>query len=583
MKQNRKQTKETGKREFRVSLVLKITAIAVIPLVVLAVALTWIGTKGIRQGMQEEILTNLQLTTTTMSGTAEALDAGDYTLDAQNNLYKGEYNISQHEEMLDRLVEGSDVDITFFYGKTRRATTLLDAESGERILGTDASDEVYNTVVQEGKTLTSMDLQINGQDYYAYYAPMKNSDGTVVGMYFAGVPVSEFNAFIAKKVRVLVIAALVIGVIAFISVIVLINRVRKGIVATNDMIRTLAEGELNMEIDSAMLKRKDELGDMVREVSLLKEELVKIISKVHDSSAILLKSGNELNDMASQTSSTADEISQAVEDISKGAVSQADEIESVSGNIMEMGEVIANIVNGVAVLDTTSGQMEHSRSSAMNIVDDLTRSNEKTQEAIAKIGEQVKTTNESANKISEAIQIITSIAEETNLLSLNASIEAARAGEQGKGFAVVANQIQKLAEQSNESSQKIAEIIVQLLQDSNKTVDVMQEVEQIINEESNKLSQTRTEFGNVSRGIEQSRAETDGIKGQTVVCDDSRKSVVDIISNLSAISEENAASTQQTTASMQELNATINLLAESAHRLTELSAELDQDIQFFRL
>ena len=217
-----------------------------------------------------------------------------------------------------------------------------------------------------------------------------------------------------------------------------------------------------------------------------------------------------------------------------------------------------------------------------NIINDLSRSNDKTMEAIARIGKQVNATNESANKISEAIEIITNIAEETNLLSLNASIEAARAGEQGRGFAVVANQIQKLAEQSNESAQIIAEIIKELLQDSEHTVTVMNEVQEIVNEQQAKLKQTKDQFNDVSHGIDSSRNETNGIKGQTTLCDSARGKVVDVITNLSAISEENAASTQQTTASMQELNATINLLAEEAAGLTKLSVELDEQIQFFR-
>ena len=460
---------------------------------------------------------------------------------------------------------------------------MRDAKTGERILGTDAGDAVYEAVVKNGKTMEATDLVINGEKYYAYYAPMKNSNGQVVGMYFAGSPATDMNAYIMKQVGKIALAAVAIGVLALIIILLVVIQIRKGILSTKQAVQTLAGGNLRAALDPAALNRRDELGDMAREVNRLQKQLANTLSKVRDSAQLLMKAGGELSDMASQTSSTADEISHAVEDISRGAVSQADEIEVASSNVMEMGNVIAKIVNGVSVLDTTSGQMENSRTSAMNIVNDLTKSNQKTQEAVSRIGEQIRTTNESANKISEAIQIISSIAEETNLLSLNASIEAARAGEQGKGFAVVANQIQKLAEQSNESSQRIADIIVELLQDSNRTVDVMSEVERIINEESEKLEQTRNEFVNVSRGIEQSRSETDGIKGQTVICDGSRKNVVDIISNLSAISQQNAASTEETTASMQELNATINLLAESAHDLTNLSDELNEGIQFFQI
>lgn len=286
--------------------------------------------------------------------------------------------------------------------------------------------------------------------------------------------------------------------------------------------------------------------------------------------------------MAAQTSSTADEIGHAVEDISKGAVSQAEDIETASARIGEMGSVISRIVDSVGTLDETSEDMKSAGDYSASIINDLSQSNDKTMEAIDRIGRQVNATNESANKISEAIEIITNIAEETNLLSLNASIEAARAGEQGKGFAVVANQIQKLAEQSNESAQKIAEIIKELLDDSKHTVAVMDEVQEIVNEQQAKLQQTKSQFNDVSRGIDLSRDETNGIKGQTELCDSARSKVVDVITNLSAISEENAASTQETTASMQELNATINLLAASATNLTKLSEDLEEEIQFFR-
>lgn len=570
------------KKGFRLSLSVKIVAMALIPALVLAISLTIVGTHAIYSGIQEEMIESLHMTTRSMEAFSNALGDGSFSVDAEGNLLKGEYNLTENEEEIDAMVEGGNTDITFFYDKTRRATTLIDKDSGERILGTDASDDIYEKVVQKGETAIAYDLVINGEEYYAYYAPMKNPDGNIVGMYFAGTPTKSMNEFIMKKVITLVVAALVIGIIALIFIIITVVGLRRGIMSTSQVIATLAGGDLTAAINKKALNRKDELGDMAREVKLLQEELLQVMTKVKESSDVLLTAGKDLSSMASQTSSTADEIGHAVEDISKGAVSQAEDIETASARIEEMGTVIGKIVNGVAVLDTTSDNMKNAGDQSVRIIQELSLSNDKTMGAIERIGEQVNATNESANKISEAIQLITSIAEETNLLSLNASIEAARAGEQGKGFAVVANQIQKLAEQSNESAQKIAEIITELLDDSEKTVEVMGEVQQIVNEQQEKLDLTKKQFNSVSKGIEDSRDETTGIKEQTVVCDSARTNVVDVITNLSAISEENAASTQETTASMQELNATINLLAESAGNLMNLSTALEKEIQFFR-
>ena len=248
-----------------------------------------------------------------------------------------------------------------------------------------------------------------------------------------------------------------------------------------------------------------------------------------------------------------------------------------------MGRVIENIVNSVAALDRMSEAMKKTGDKASAIMNELSISNDHTMDAIERISTQITATNDSALKISEAIQIITGIAEETNLLSLNASIEAARAGEQGKGFAVVANQIQKLAEQSNESALKIAETVTALMEDSENTVVVMGEVKEIVDEHKDKLELTKKQFNFVHKGIEDSRSETELIKEQTEICDNGRKKVVDVISNLSAISEENAASTQETTASMQELNATINLLAESSSNLLDLSEDLKKHVNFFHV
>jgi len=547
----------------------------------MAVVLTVVGVHEIRTGMQSETMNGLRASVAHLEGTVNALGDGDFSLDGQNNLLKGSFNLTSNEELLDSLVEGTEVDITLFYDRTRRATTLIDKNTNKRLLGSDASDLVYNTVVENGGTMESYDVPINDEPYYAYYKPMKDSSGKVVGMYFAGSPSAEINAFINSKVMLLIGCATAICLIATLTVGYTAMHMRRSINEANHALSALASGDLSLKVHDRALRRGDELGDMAKGVHTLQNELLRVITKVKESSQVLFDAGKELSSMASQTSSTANDIGHAVEDISRGAVSQAEEIETASARMVEMGSVISRIVESVGTLDETSEDMKSAGDYSTSIINDLSQSNDKTMDAIDRIGKQVNATNESANKISEAIEIITNIAEETNLLSLNASIEAARAGEQGRGFAVVANQIQKLAEQSNESAQKIAEVIKELLDDSKHTVAVMDEVQEIVNEQQAKLQQTKNQFSDVRHGIDLSRDETNGIKGQTTLCDSARTKVTDVITNLSAISEQNAASTQETTASMQELNATINLLAESANNLTKLSEDLEGEIQFF--
>lgn len=567
----------------RMSLAFKIGMVSILPVLALATVLTVVGVNNIRTGMRTEVMEGLKIQLDSFQTVVESKDAGDYTLDERNNVLKGSYNITADVETFDKMVEETGLGVTLFYDKTRRATTLRDSQTGERLIGTDAPDKVYDAVVKNGAIYQAFNVVINGEAYFAYYAPLRNSDGSIVGMLFAGKPQKDVTEYIQSKSTVMIGVSVVAAILMIVIVCIFVISIRKAINSTKKVVQVLAAGELRADIDGKLLKRNDELGDMAREVSVLSNELLSVMQKVKETADVLMNAGKDLSSMASQTSTTADEIGHAVEDISKGAVSQADEIETASLSIDEMGGVISTIVDRVSTLDSTSDRMKNAGDSSSDIINELSKSNDRTMDAIRRIGDQVNATNESANMISEAIQLITSIAEETNLLSLNASIEAARAGEQGKGFAVVANQIQKLAEQSNESAQKVGEIIANLLKDSEKTVEVMDEVKVIVNEQQEKLNQTKSEFNNVQNGIYSSREETSSIKDQTNVCDDARVKVVDVISNLSAISEENAAATQQTTASMQELNATINLLAESAGNLTGLSDALEEEIKFFKL
>lgn len=149
--------------------------------------------------------------------------------------------------------------------------------------------------------------------------------------------------------------------------------------------------------------------------------------------------------------------------------------------------------------------------------------------------------------------------------------------------AVVASEIQKLAEQSNDSAEKIKDIIRDLLSEAEQTVNVMHEVEDIVAQQQEKLEETKTKFVSVADGVNASRSETEAIQSHTQICDQSRSRIIDAVQNLSAISQENAASTEQTTASMAGLNEAIRQLSVAAKELQGLSEDLEKDMSFFTI
>ncbi|MCR5790530.1 MAG: hypothetical protein K6G83_11645 [Lachnospiraceae bacterium] len=402
---------------------------------------------------------------------------------------------------------------------------------------------------------------------------------------------AEYATYIDKTMRnenrqTLIISLVVVALAVVLCVIYGIFTALKIAKATNslkDTITTLGGGDLTIEVDEAILRRQDEIGDMARGTEAFIDNLRGIVGKIQESAVNVLNSGDELETMASQSSQTADDIAHAVDDVSKGAVSQAEDIESATMRVNEMGTIIETIVENIESLNGTSADMQSAGSQAAAIMQELSESNDKTVEAVMGVAKNVEATDESVQKIQDAVQLISNVASQTNLLSLNASIEAARAGEAGRGFAVVASEIQTLSEESNSSAQRISEIVKGLSDDSKASMSMMDEVKRRLSEQSEKLDQTKAMFANVTGGIETSREGAANINDEAQDCDRSRNGVVDIISNLSAISEENAASTQQTTASMQELNATIALLAESARSLKGLAEGMNDACAFFKI
>lgn len=570
------------KKSFFSSIIIQLLAMALVPLIVLGVVCVIVSGKNLREGMQEEALSQMRAICVATEAAYGNIDEGDYFLNENDELMKGDYNITQNEKGIDALTEGMETEVTLFYGDVRRATSLKDSSTGERIIGTKASEAVAKTVLG-GEEYSATDLTINGENYYAYYIPLENPNGSVVGMVFAGEPSAKIDSFITSKIVLVTGAVVAVLIVAVIMVVLVSLGIVRAVIKAREAIDHLSKGDLVHSVDAAILKRKDEIGDMGRDVRDCIAALTEIVGGIQKFSHQVLVSGDTLESAANRSSENTDDIARAVDDISQGAVSQAEEIEDAAGKVAEMGTAIESIVAGIEGLNEISMGMQENGRQASRIIEELSVSNDRTVNAVQSVAETVEATDDSVKKISEAVDLITSVAEQTSLLSLNASIEAARAGDAGRGFAVVATEIQKLSEESNKSAQRITEIIMGLAQDSRNSMEMMTEVKKILAEQQEKLDATKRQFEQISDGINVSGANTEAVNGQAKECDRAREGVMGIIENLSAISEENAASTQETTSVMQELNETIRNLAGSAGGLKELAVSLNESTKFFTL
>lgn len=249
------------------------------------------------------------------------------------------------------------------------------------------------------------------------------------------------------------------------------------------------------------------------------------------------------------------EVENSMNDIAQSASQQAKISGDASVYVAQMGEKIEQTSREVDELKMNAEAMRESEEETAATMGRLLESNSEVDRLIREIAQQTKQTNESAQKIKEATDIIASIAEETSLLSLNASIEAARAGENGRGFAVVAEQIQKLAQQSDESSKKIDEIIRQLIEDSDRTVGTMEQVMSTVFAQTEHMQQTSEKTQEVRERLGVSLDSMAVIEESVAYLNKARQEIVRTVQELSDIAKQNAATTQ-------EVCATVNLVTE---------------------
>ncbi len=561
----------------------KILMIAILPLLLLGIVIIVFGDKQITNVLTENTEEGLQATAIAVRTTLRKMNDEPYRLNENNELVKGDLNISQTPDLVDEIKEGTDIDVTIFYGDTRYMSSILD-DNGQRIIGTQAGPRAIETVLGKGEEFFATDAVVNDADYFGYYVPLFDfGTNEVIGMVFAGMPQAEAKAQIRRIIVLIVALVVIVGVICAILIFFTVNKMVKHLAGGVTALSQLSEGKLNIHIEDKVLEEKDEIGDICRAIDKMKENLSGIIATIKEDSAILLDASDKLREKTDVTTEHVEQMEKAVNEIAIGAGSQAEETQDATESIILMGNMIEETASELADLNERANSIKERGEVAIGALRELQSTNEKTSAAINIIYEQTNVTNESAQKIKEATALITNIAEETNLLSLNASIEAARAGEQGRGFAVVAAQIQKLAEQSNESARQIEGIILSLIEDSDKAVATMNEVKEIMELQNENVTNTGTQVTQLLSDVDESLIMIGDVTEKTNKVNDVRSGVVDTVQNLSAIAQENAASTQETSASVTEISGIITEIAGNAAELKGISNRMDDSMSMFEM
>lgn len=567
-------------KNIKLNLTVKLLACVLVPIMVLMVfailSINKVGTL-MADRLQED---HLSTSNYAVSDMLDLVNTEEFYLEG-DELYRGSLNLTADSSLIDKFKKKSGVEVTLFYGDTRRATTIIGSD-GKRILGTQMADTLYQQIKANGYYFSDS-VSVEGEPYYGVYTLMKDYGAGDEVILFTGISVTNTHAIYSSQLNATVVFMVAIAVVCLIAAFFIVRGIVKNIQESVADLNEVADGKLNFTVSEKMTSRGDEVGNIARSIDSLMKKFIGIVDNLNVSTDTLADFTDSIKANFAEINKSITNINTAVEEIATGATNQANETQSVAEQMNEMGFAVDKASDSIATLKESAEGMEASNLEVSATLGELVKISTNTRESVEAVQKQTDDTNQSVLEIQNAIALISNIAGQTNLLSLNASIEAARAGEQGRGFAVVADEVRKLAEQSSESAEQIDAIVRQLIAKSNSSVAAMRAVTEEMHNQYDKLNQTKDVFDHLNAEIQNVTGAVDIIADEIENINRAKNEVYSNLESLAAISEENAATTQETSATMMQLSGIVDECDKAVGELGSISDSLEGNVKKFTL
>lgn len=497
--------------------------------------------------------------------------------------------IRDNYDLVDKMSEmTSDVFTIFSFknGEFERISTNIKTEGGARAVGTtlDKNSEAYKYVSNGKKYIGSG--QILGESYISAYEPV-SANGTIIAILFTGVSQNSIDnqarAGISRLALWIIVVALLSIAASIVITIFIANSMVKPIRKISAIATEISNANLCVTFDEKDIKRRNEIGDVTRAMSNMAENLRTIVNHITDHSQNTAATAEELTATAQSTNESASSVAESVSAISKQAREQAKEIQVAADNVESTSNLVQNMITELDELSNAIENINSKKNEGKKALYELIRLTNENSKDTANISNVIVETNESAERISKASDMIQSISEQTNLLALNAAIEAARAGESGKGFAVVAEEIRKLAENSAVFTDEIKGIIQDLMTKTRNAVDIIGTVVEKMNEQNENTELTGEKFNEIESAVELSNTIVNKVKESSEKIETSNNTITEVTKNLISIAEQNALTSAEALESVESQVTSIGDISNASENLATIATNLQGEVAEFQI
>ncbi|NLU31457.1 MAG: HAMP domain-containing protein [Clostridiaceae bacterium] len=381
--------------------------------------------------------------------------------------------------------------------------------------------------------------------------------------------------------RILVITLVVMAVSVLVSILIalmissnLSTAVRKII----SVAETAASGDLRQKLSS---DKKDEFGTLINSIGQMMESMRTLIIEAANIANSVIESASSVSTSTQEVVKITADITSAIGEIAAGANAQASDTEAGVIKTNELASRINLVAESTNQIEDVSNTTFALTKNALAAMDELDEKAGQTNQIIHQVRDDINKLSQRSSRISSIVKVISSVADQTRLLSLNASIEAARAGEFGRGFAVVAEEVKHLADQTAASALDIAALVKEIQSHISSTAQKADSAEVVINEQNEALEKAIGSFNKISDSMDLLMDKVEAIKSSTVEMDEHKSQVLNSIQSISAISQETAATTQELTASSEQQMVTLRAFQEKALMLEKEAMRLQDAIRVF--